>query len=213
MLWPIKLLLNFCLPYNCVLCHRRGQILCRNCQQLIQFYPAQIKEQLESSEFIDQAYVLGFYQPPLNNLVKALKYKSVKAAAEVMADLIYLHLPPISADIMTFVPSSRLRTSNRGYNQAQLIANYLSNLWKISNIKLLKKTKHTRKQASLASAKLRVKNLANSYELNCSLAKIENKKIIIVDDVISTGATVNTCAQILKQAGAKKVITVAVARS
>ncbi len=114
---------------------------------------------------------------------------------------------------MTFVPSSRLRTSNRGYNQAQLIANYLSNLWKISNIKLLKKTKHTRKQASLASAKLRVKNLANSYKLDCSLAEIENKKIIIVDDVISTGATVNTCAQILKQAGAKKVITVAVARS
>ena len=197
MIWPIKLLLNICLPHNCVLCHCRGQILCSSCYKLTQFYPAQIKEQLESAEFIDQAYVLGFYQPPLSSLVKALKYKSVKDTAALIAELIYLHLPPISADIMTFVPSSRLRISNRGYNQTQLIADHLSSLWQIPNKKLLKKTKHTRKQASLASAELRVKNLAGSYELNCSSAKIENQRIIIVDDVVSTGSTVNTCAQFL----------------
>ncbi|HAG52863.1 MAG TPA: amidophosphoribosyltransferase, partial [Alphaproteobacteria bacterium] len=107
------------------------------------------------------------------------------------------------------VPVHSKRLLTRKYNQASLLAKYLAKEidLKYSN-NALKRVKHTPHQTG-QSAKVRKKQLAKAFNADKTL--IENKDIILIDDVFTTGSTVNLCAQELKEKGAKsvKVLTIA----
>jgi competence protein ComFC len=208
-----KFLLNWLLPFECVLCHRPGSLLCQNCYQLIQFYPSLQPQQLQVHQGIDAIYVLAYYQPPIKNLIQALKYQRVKAAAKLLAELVYWHLNLPKVDLVCFVPSSQLRLSNRGFNQTRLICNHLAQLLNIKTLPVLQKTKATARQASLKKPGERLKNLHQVFELSQPELDLTNKHVLLIDDVISTGATVSQCARVLKQAGTRTVSVLALARS
>ena len=107
-------------------------------------------------------------------------------------------------DIIIPVPISKNRMKIRGYNQSELIAKELSN---ISNIRLENKIliKITNNiQQSLLDKDARAKNVQNVYKVT-NYDKIFDKKILLIDDIYTTGATLNECAKMLKQAGCKKI--------
>jgi predicted amidophosphoribosyltransferase len=103
--------------------------------------------------------------------------------------------------------------SNRGFNQAKLIANKFSTLADIPFKSLLVKKKDSQRQASLHNPGQRLDNLKDTISSRNPNIDLCNKEIILIDDVVSTGATLNACAQILKEQKVKKVIAMTVARS
>ena len=115
-----------------------------------------------------------------------------------------------SYDIICAVPIHKKRKAERGYNQSELIARELAK--SIPNIKyknLLIKTKNNKRQSDLKKLE-RAKNVINVYEMQ-NRQIIANKRIVLVDDVYTTGNTVNECSRILKQSGAKEILVITLA--
>ena len=117
----------------------------------------------------------------------------------------------ISCDIITWVPLSRKRLRQRGYDQARLLATELSKKAGIECCRLLKKTRNNPAQSGTGGAEKRRANVSGVYTA-LSPEKITGKSILIVDDIVTTGATLSECGRMLLSAGAKEVKAVTVAR-
>ncbi len=113
-------------------------------------------------------------------------------------------------DLITAVPLHWLKKMKRGYNQAELIAREFSAVSGIPFVPILKRRKWTRPQASLNLTQ-RQANLKNSFVLKTNLI-IENKSILLIDDVFTTGSTLTACANVLAAAGASAVEVFTIAR-
>lgn len=204
--------INWLLPQYCVCCGQKGRLLCLRCYRLIHFNCGPCTD-LFSQKYLDQALSLAIYQPPISDLIKNLKYHRIKNIGKILAELLYFHLNLPQSDLIVWTPISQRRLNNRGFNQAQLIGENLGQLTHTPSVPLLIKTRHTAKQAS-STFKQRLKNLDNSFGIDPHYQKLsKNKTIMLIDDVLSTGNTLNECARILKLAGANQVIGLAAARS
>lgn len=229
-------LLNFIFPAYCVSCGRRGQLLCSACYQQIEFLSSAGLE-LSNATTLAQVRAMGHYQSPLKELIVAMKYRSVRAAAQLLGRMIHFHLLVPTVDIVTFVPISRQRINQRGFNQAQVMAENLSTAMQRPLVKLLKKVKATKHQAQCDNDQERLTNLQGVFALTADgralrdLSDLSKKKkvgrhsqlklphsdlqcgksVLIVDDVVTTGSTFNQCALALKQAGVKRIYAVAAA--
>lgn len=132
-----------------------------------------------------------------------------KVFSEIMAEKIKmtkLNLP----DIIISVPVHQKKFEERGYNQSQLIAKKVSDVFNIPILDdVLVKTRVTENQSELGKAK-RLTNVVNAFKIDMP-SKITNKKILLVDDIITTGATVNECSKILTTHGAAEVFVATVA--
>ncbi len=118
----------------------------------------------------------------------------------------------ISEDtVITFVPRAPEKVLSNGVDQAEELAKELSRLSGLKCVSLLKHIPLSHEQKSLGE-KLRIINAERNYRLSVSHGKIFGKNIILTDDVVTTGATVNACARLLKDAGAKSVHCLAAAK-
>ena len=115
-------------------------------------------------------------------------------------------------DIIIPVPMHKTKKAKRGYNQTELIAKYISkNIKKIQCVdNVLIKVKNTLPQSSL-NKKDRFKNIKNAYKIQ-NKETINNKKILVFDDIYTTGNTVRECSKILKQNGAKEIGILTIAK-
>lgn len=201
-------LLKTIFPPVCVVCDKYANYFCDDCQDLIDFlyFEPQLAE-------LDKVLSLGFYTPPLSTVIKALKYQSLKPLGPILGDLLYKHLRFTNEiDIVTSVPLHHKKIKQRGYNQAELIARQLAKRLNQPYLELLIRTKHTQNLASTNTSEERQKLINDSFVINKqNYKKIKNKNILIVDDVITTGATLRGCAILLKQAGAELIAGVSVA--
>ena len=152
----------------------------------------------------DTARSVFEYQEPISSAIKAFKYGNKKYLAEVFASkMLNVFLSSFSnASVITFVPMTEVKKKQRGYNQAELLANELSRLTGIEVFELATKKRDTLSQASL-TAKERKQNLKSTFKFNKKL--IKDKNIVIVDDVLTTGSTADVLAKGFKEAGAKSV--------
>ena len=152
----------------------------------------------------DTARSVYEYLEPISTVVKEFKYQNKKYLAQVFASkMLNVFLSSFSnVNAITFVPMTEVKKKQRGYNQAELLANELSNLTGIEVLELAEKKGDTPSQASL-SAKERKDNLKTSFKFNKKL--IKDKSIVIVDDVLTTGSTADVLAKGFKDAGAKFV--------
>ena len=114
-----------------------------------------------------------------------------------------IHFKSTHYDYITPVPLHRLKKHERGYNQAEKISKGLSDILGIRKEKIIKKVRNTESQTKLSKIE-RVNNVKKSFKLNKKL-QLKNKNILIVDDVFTTGSTVNECAKILRNSGANIV--------
>lgn len=188
--------LDLIFPPFCVSCHKTGNFLCQECYKKLEFFtqPYALPQKPPS---IEQIHILGRHQTPLNQLIIAYKYQHIKAIGQYLANMIFRHMVIPRVDLLTYVPVSKKRLKQRGFNQSQIIADKLALLANIPCIKLINKIKHSSHQASLNFAQ-RQKNLEQCFVPHPNLNNISSKikSILIIDDVITTGATLNHCAQI-----------------
>ena len=113
-------------------------------------------------------------------------------------------------DTVTWVPVSRRRLRKRGYDQAELLARAACRLWETKPERLLNKTADNPAQSGLHDAAARRANVLGVYEAP-EPAKIKGKRILLVDDICTTGATLAECARVLRDAGAADVVCAAAA--
>jgi ComF family protein len=155
-----------------------------------------------------------FENSVIQKIIHHLKYDQNFHAAKYLGKLIFETFSEIidgwEADIIIPVPLHKLRQAERGYNQAEEIARELSNKTGISvKSKLLRRTKHTSSQTSLNLID-RKNNIADAFDLK-NKKMISGKRIILIDDVITTGATISECGSLLKSNGADKLFALSAA--
>lgn len=110
------------------------------------------------------------------------------------------------------IPLHKLRLKKRGYNQAEILARELSKRLNIKMINVLKRTKNTRSQVGLKKED-RIKNISGAFSLIPNSPNLPNpSNIFLIDDVLTTGSTLNEAAKVLKRNGAKKVWGIALTR-
>ncbi len=201
--------------------------LCDNCKRLM-LHPHEKKNRCDicffstencicrKHQYFDKICIPLLYEGNTRKTIFRLKFRSRPDIAKNFAKLIYSALLERDMvkdiDIITFVPMRKYAEFRRGYNQAQLIAKHLSELSGIPCCELLYKTQKSADQHSLAKFE-RSGNLLGIFEpLKDKIPHIEEKRILITDDVLTTGATLNEIAKTLLIFGAKGVsITVCAA--
>lgn len=116
----------------------------------------------------------------------------------------------LTYDVITWVPISFLRRVERGYDQVELIAYEVGKHLNDKPVKLLHKHRHNRRQSSIRGFENRRQNVRGVYRV-VSPEQVAGKRILLLEDIITSGATVSECAHVLKEAGAKEVHAACVA--
>lgn len=140
------------------------------------------------------------YDELQSRLIHRLKYGRETWLAKHMGERIFWMLEGPTFDAVTFVPMHKRRRLKRGFNQSELIARAVGELLGVPVMKTLQKVKNTPPQSTLSKQE-REENLKGSFELLCFDGA--NKRLLLVDDVKTVGATLTECAELLKRGGAR----------
>jgi len=164
-------------------------------------------------EFLTGNRALFIYDDITKRLIYNFKYLNHPEIAEGLAQ--FLSGPAVRdylrADILTYVPLHRRRLYSRGFNQAEAFAKNVSAVTGVPSFNLLSRGRDTKPQ-SLLHYQSRLENLTNAFKIN-KKTDIRGKDVLVIDDIYTTGATLEACAKELKNGGAARVrgFTVAVA--
>jgi ComF family protein len=159
----------------------------------------------------DAAYCFGAYEGALRQLIHLYKYGKVQTLAGPLSDLLAAALPRDQQfDAIAPVPLHWRRRWQRGFNQADLLAAPLARRSGIPLAHLLRRVHATETQAGLSNTSRRA-NVAKAFRARRG-ARLKGKRILLVDDVMTTGSTGAACAAALKRAGAAKVALLTIAR-
>lgn len=190
--------------------------MCPNCYSQISFYAIPPPLPLETTYF-DRLVVAAHYAPPLSKLITAYKYQKAKLLAPTLVDLIWYSTDLPETDLLTFIPLHPRKQTERGFNQTQLLAQGLAQKTGQPWLNTLIKTRHQLAQAKTTSRAARLTNVSETFAIDPDFLKWlaqQNqppRSILIVDDVVTTGSTLNEAARVLKNVGVKKVFGLAVA--
>ena len=168
----------------------------------------------------DSPYLLGAatnYEEPIKSLIHGFKYKSWSRLQKPIKKLVIKYLQNLNLEFKNYivipVPLYKKREQERGFNQAKLIAEIFSDSLKLPlEQNILIRTKETESQAEIKDWDQRKENLNDAFSLE-SAGKIKDKNIILIDDVYTSGATVNEAIKILKTNGAKKILAFVIAKA
>jgi ComF family protein len=194
--------------FNCALCHQEsilGQI-CSNCQK---------------STFIKTIWVVADYNNKiLQELIHSLKYQYIEEISSILANLAIKFLKHYKIfeqfditnenSIIVTVPLHKKRLLIRGFNQSVLIAKKIAEYFQIPLIQLIFRQINTHSQIGL-DRQARQKNVQNAFSLN-NYNNYKNKKIILIDDVVTTGSTLKECAKVLSDNGFREIYSLVIAQ-
>lgn len=190
--------------------HFNDGIICDNCGRITNI-PTKRCYSCSGEWAVDKARSAFLYDDGAEKLIKSLKYGKRKYLAEILAP--YLKTVYVNnlfaPDLITFIPMHDKKLKARGFNQAQLLADNLAKSVDNRSIALLLKIKETPEQKTL-DKKERQENLISCFKIK-DKSLVKNKRILIVDDVLTTGATAHAAAKVLKKAGAETVYLLTVA--
>jgi ComF family protein len=232
----LTLAADLLLPPVCISCRKRAGahgLLCGDCWARIDFIvpplcsrlgvplPYDTGEPLLSAAAIadppvyDRARAAARYSSTMRDLIQSFKYGDrhegvplfgrwmAAAGAELLA----------GADVIVPVPLYRSRLWSRRFNQSAMLAQEVGKLTGVPvDCFLLARVKRTQAQVGLTAAQRR-KNVAGAFRVTAAKGALREKRIVVVDDVITTGATAEACARVLKRAGAARVDILALARA
>lgn len=200
-------------PPKCVLCGKlleeEETDLCHGCR--IDSPECAISK--KKLPFLDSWLAVWYYEGAVRGSVLRFKFHGARGYAGCYGRLLaqkILREYPQGFDMLTWVPISGLRKLRRGYDQVALLADAVGRELGMKPVKLLKKQRHNRPQSGIAGDAQRRANVLGVYRV-VSAQTVAGKRILLLDDIITTGATAGECARVLLTAGAKEVHCAAVA--
>jgi competence protein ComFC len=160
----------------------------------------------------DAAYCFGSYEGTLRELIHLYKYGRVETLWRPLAGFLASALPIEERfDAVTPVPLHWKKRWQRGFNQSELLARAIARGRGIPLVGALRRTRVTLTQAGLSNTERR-RNVASAFGCRKAANALRGKRVLLIDDVMTTGSTAAACARVLKQAGAAGVVLAAVAR-
>lgn len=233
----ITILLNLLFPIQCLNCGKEDIWLCKQCFSLIQlnqqvtcpicnqsgYFNGEVCKTCQKTFYLDKVFIAAPYENELiQNLIKTFKYNFVKYLSKPIAELMinyFKQINPINESTsINFIvipsPLAKKRLRWRGFNQSELLAEEIANNLNSTYLpNLIIKKKNTKEQAEL-NREERLKNIKNAFMINKKdQSAITNQSFLIIDDVITTGATLGEIAKVLKNNGAKEVWALVVAKN
>lgn len=225
--------LDLIFPEECLGCGCEGAWLCQSCFSLIKLRSEQscldCKKKTDFGKFcpqcgpnysLDGALIAGYYdQKIVDKLIKSFKYSFVKSLYQDLGKILILFLNDlinkkqqtfnIEKSLIIPVPLSAYRKRWRGFNQSEILARLVADNFNLElSVNELIRIKHTKPQVKLNRTR-RKNNVKGCFDW--SVGDLAGRQVILIDDVVTTGATLNECAKILKLHGAGKVWGLALA--
>lgn len=187
---------------NCIVCESEFVGLCPLCKSKIQ----KVKED-------EELFSYGYYNGVLKKLILEFKYKQNFVAGKILSELLYdvIKNKKIEIDCIVFIPSSKKAIKERGFNQCEYLAKEINKSLKLKIYKDLIKAKNIKEQ-KLLSKEDRFKNIKGAFSLKTN-KNIKNKRVLVIDDVVTTGATLYECEKLLRENGASEIKILTVAKS
>ncbi len=159
----------------------------------------------------DAAYTFGAYEGTLRSLIHLLKFARIAPLAKPLARMMQSAFPRDERfDAVVPMPLHWMRRWKRGFNQAELLAQFVSKQSGVPLRRLVRK-RRTAAQAGLTNAKRRA-NVAGAFVVS-KRSSVKGLRLLLIDDVLTTGATASSCARALKTAGAARVAVLTLARA
>ncbi len=208
---------DFFLPRFCAGCEKKLNVnekpVCEECLKTILTVSEERIQNEYDRKFRSEGIISGFYSKyvfetdkKLQDIIHALKYNRKFALGNFLGENISEGIKSLNwnIDLILPIPIHHLKKAERGYNQSDFIANGLSKSLNIPYSKnIIKRSRYTESQTKL-DIKERANNVANAFRIK-NLKTIKGKNILLVDDVITTGATILECGKALITSGAKTV--------
>lgn len=187
--------------YTCYGCGKLSQFgkLCTNCKKRL------------GGNIDSIIYAVDYSNTVSKKLISAYKYTGITELSTTLSALLITRIMDLPAGIVMPVPLHQSKELRRGFNQAGLLAKEISKKLAFPLSNSLTRVKNTQSQVGLSRAN-RMKNLEGAFVCKNGW-RIKGKVVYLVDDVVTTGSTFAACADVLKAAGVKKVICLAIARN
>src|SRR5215472_14875308 len=214
-------MLDLLLPQRCVVCGRGGRQLCAGCREELPRIEPPLCARCGASTawpvdrcrecagrrlaFASARAAVG-YDVAARLLVHAWKERGLRRLAADAAQLVAERLPAPEVDALAFVPADRGRRLERGHNPAERLALELAALWELPCLPLLERTRGGRQRGSSAAERRTVRGAFRA-------TRPAPRRVVVIDDVYTTGATAAAAASALRRAGARRVEAVAFARA
>lgn len=201
-------------PAKCVLCsallESRETDLCRACRKEVPEAP----ESQHRLPYLDRYVAVWYYEDRVRASLLRFKFRNARSYAAAYGRLLGMKLireELTDFDLLTWVPVSRRRRWQRGYDQVELLARAVGRELEREPVPLLKKVRNNPPQSGLSGSAARRANVLGAYRATTP-EMVAGKRILLLDDVITTGATAGECARVLLTAGATSVNCAAIAR-
>ena len=209
----IKRLAALLFPPKCVLCGKvledRETDLCAHCRVNAPACPVSRNK----LPFLDSWLALWHYEDNVRGSLLRYKFYGRRHYATVYGRLLAMKLSREREDrfdVITWVPISRLRRLRRGYDQVELLAEAVAEELGMEPVRCLKKIRHNKAQSGITGHAQRRANVLGAYEA-VAPENFRGRRVLLLDDVLTSGATAGECARVLLTAGAKEVHFAAVA--
>ena len=203
----LRLIIQWLFPPKCVLCgkllQKQETDLCRDCRvDSPEFSKGNLKIQ-----FLDSYAAIWYYEGNVRRSLLRYKFYGARHYADAYGRMLAMKLLreyPEGFDLMTGVPVSRMRKLRRGYDQVELLAKVVARELGVPYQPLLKKVRNNPPQSGISGRAERKANVLGVYRV-LRPEQITGKRILLLDDILTTGATAGECARVLLTAGAKEV--------
>lgn len=206
-------MMDILFPPKCVLCGKvleQGEVdLCRGCR----VDSPECTASKRKLPFLDSCTALWYYEGAVRRSLLRYKFWGTRAYAKGYSRLLAMKLlqeHPEGFDLVTWVPVSFFRKLKRGFDQVELLSRHISRELGIDSVKLVRKVRHNRPQSGIQGDAHRRANVLGAYKV-IAPETAKGKRILLLDDIVTTGATAGEVSRILLTAGAKEVHLGAVA--
>ncbi len=203
----LERLLNLLFPPKCVLCARvlekQETDLCHDCR----INSPECTGKHKNFSFLDSWAAVWYYEENIRGSLLRYKFHRARHYAHSYGAMLAMRLLqeyPEGFDVLTWVPISNLRRMTRGYDQVELLAERVGQELGMIPVCTLKKIRHNCPQSGIVGQARRRANVLGAYKV-ISSQEVAGKRVLLLDDIITTGATAGECARVLLTAGAKEV--------